>query len=483
MSTTANTSTTNVKLIEQKHKLAFAISSAIIAAIILFVPSPAGLSSNGWHTLLLVLYAIILWVTEAIAPPLTGLLVMVLFSILNILDFEHAIAGFGDTTIWLLTGVYIVSAAMRETGFDRRLALNMISLAKGRSSMVIFMLNVVTVVFVFLLPTSSGRASLITPICLGIAGAMNLKNNSNVAKTMLLSVSYTSLIGSMGLITGAVSMVYSVKLFENLIGFKWTYLAWMQTMLPGTLIGSLLMCPLLLKIFPPELSHLPGGTRYIHTELKSLGSLKPNELKVITVLVLTITCWIFESVVHFSIAQSCLIASIILMLPGVGVITWKKASANIEWGAIFLVGASIAMVEALQTTHAIEWVTYTLFSSLPGLNHFNISIVLLVFLIMIRLSFPNLLAMVATTLPVAFSLATSIGLNPVWLGLLCVASTVIGMFLPTQSITHLITYATGYYSTQDMFKAGTYATIVVTVIVLLMAHFYWPLLGITPYPS
>ena len=89
--------------------------------------------------------------------------------------------------------------------------------------------------------------------------------------------------------------------------------------------------------------------------------------------------------------------------------------------------------------------------------------------------------MIATTLPVVFSLAPSLGLNPVWLGLLCVTSTVLGLLLPTQSITHLVTFASGYYSSGDMFKAGIWAMFLVIPVSLLLAHLYWPLLGISPY--
>lgn len=123
--------------------------SAVLAVVLLLVPPPPGLSLQGWQTLLLMVYTISLWATEAIEPPLTALLVMTLFSLIDILSFPKAVSGFGDTTIWLLIGVYLISAAMRESGLDRRIALNMISLAQGHTKIVLFMVNITTTVFIF----------------------------------------------------------------------------------------------------------------------------------------------------------------------------------------------------------------------------------------------------------------------------------------------------------------------------------------------
>lgn len=281
-----------------------------------------------------------------------------------------------------------------------------------------------------MLPASSGRASLLTPICLGIIKSMGLGQGSKIAKGMLISVSYASLLGSMGLITGAVSMAYSASLFDILLGVKLTYLGWMQIMLPISLTCGLLMCPLLLRVFPPELTYLPGGSAYIRKEMDTLGRITLKEIKVLSIITLAIICWIFENKLKISIAQSCLAASLALILPGTGVISWKKAVASIEWGAIFVLGASLSMVEALKTTKAIEWLTAILFSSLPNAGHIVNSMLLLGILILIRAFFPNILAMTATTLPIMFALGPSMGLNTVWIGLLGVCGTVVGLFFP-----------------------------------------------------
>ncbi len=476
--TAANLECKTAKKTEKKFYIF--LTSTILLFLFLLPPAPDGLSEGGRRSLLLVLYAITLWATEAVHPALTALLLMVLFSLLGVISFSQAVAGLGDTSVWLLLGVFIISAAMQESGFDRRVALSLLRLARGNTRLTILMVIVSTTFFIFLLPTSSGRAALMTPICVGMARAMQLKQGSNIGKTMLISVSFVSLVGSMGLMTGALSMVYAVGLFESLINHKWTYLSWLQALLPGAVISGFFMWPLLLKLFPPEVSHVPGGVQYINDELKKLGKLSGKEIKIILLAGLMIGLWIFEEKVNLSVSQSCLLISLATMLPGIDIITWKKAASTIDWGVVMLLGASLSMVQGLTSTQAIAWLASNLFSGLTGMNPTFLAITLLLALTIIRLGFPNLLSMVATTLPVVFTMAFSAGINPVWLGLISICGTVLGLFLPTQSITHLTTYTAGLYTVKDMLRAGFFTTLLVMSVTLFLAHFYWPLIGIPP---
>ena len=51
---------------------------------------------------------------------------------------------------------------------------------------------------------------------------------------------------------------------------------------------------------------------------------------------------------------------------------------------------------------------------------------------------------------------------------------------PTVSIVVMGVRVSPHYSIRDMFRAGRYASIVVTIVILLFAHIYWPWLGISP---
>ena len=195
---------------------------------------------------------------------------------------------------------------------------------------------------------------------------------------------------------------------------------------------------------------------------------------------LMLLLWLLEDYVNISVSQTCLMIAILTMMPGIDILTWKKATNTIDWSILLLLGASLAMVDALTSTQAIDWFAATIFIHFQGLNPTIIGILTMLMIGFIRLGFPSLLSMIATTFPIIISMAISLEINPVWFGLIGISASILGLFLPNQALSHLITYNLGFYTIKDMFKAGTYTSLIIIIITTLLANFYWPLLGISP---
>jgi len=422
-----------------KSNYKFFLSTILVCSFLFFLPLPPDLSEEGRRALILVIFAIVMWVKEVIPPALTALLLMVLFPVFNILTYQQSISGLGTSSAWLILGVFIISAAIQETGLEKRIALHLLKIARGNSSLNLLMVIVTTTLFMFILPTNSGRVALMVPICLGMLNEMQIKPGSNVGKSMLIAVSFASFIGSIGLMTSAISMVYVVGLFESLVDYTWDYISWLKALLPSVLIINFAIWPIFLKIFPQEIKVIPKGFQYINKEISKLGKMNRQETKMLILVVLMILLWILEDYVNLSVSQTCLMIAILTMLPGIDIITWKKATQSIDWSILLLLGASLAMVEALNTTQAINWLAATIFIHFKGLNPTIIGILTMFIIGFIRLGFPSLLAMIATTFPILISIALSLEINPIWLALIGISASILGLFLPTQALSHLIT--------------------------------------------
>jgi len=405
---------------------------------------------------------------------------MTLFPIFKVIPYQKAIAGLGGNSTWLLIGVFIISAAMQETGLDKRIALLLLRLSKGDSRVNLLMAISTTTLFLFLLPTGSGRVAIMLPICIGMINAMQLEKGSNIGKSMLIGISFASLIGSIGLMTGAVATVYAIGIFESMIGYSWSYIKWLIVMFPGVLIINFLIWLTFLKLFPPEIDVIPGGLTYINEELAQLGSISKKEIKIFGLMLLMIALWIFADFVQMSVSQTCFLIALTTMLPGIEILNWEKAIHSIEWSIVLLLGSSLAMVEALTETQAINWLTENMFGILKGLPPSQIGLIITLMMAIIRFGFPSLLSMTATTFPLVLTMAISLEINPLWLGLVGISASVLGLFLPTQALSLMTSYTAGYYSMKDMFRAGFFTVLIVITVMTLMANFYWPLLGIQP---
>lgn len=129
------------------------------------------------------------------------LLILTVISLLDVLSFSDAIAGFGTEFVWLLVVTFIVAQGMMDVGLGRRVALGILRLAGGRSSRVLLALLGSVVVLSFMVPTAAGRISMLLPVCLGIVEAAGLRPGSSFAKAMLIGTSYASIMAGTGLVT------------------------------------------------------------------------------------------------------------------------------------------------------------------------------------------------------------------------------------------------------------------------------------------
>ena len=100
------------------------LAATILLLIVHLLPSPPpiargdeliALTPPGKTCLAILLFAVTLWVTEAMPFPVTSLLVLILLPIFGVTDFASAVdAGFGNPLILFFIGVLMLS-----TGFSR----------------------------------------------------------------------------------------------------------------------------------------------------------------------------------------------------------------------------------------------------------------------------------------------------------------------------------------------------------------------------
>ena len=95
----------------------------------------------------------------------------------------------------------------------------------------------------------------------------------------------------------------------------------------------------------------------------------------------------------------------------------------------------------------------------------------------VRLLVPNITGFLAITIPIAMSVGTASGLNPVVCGLLMMIAGDAVLYYPAQSASSLVVYERGHLSAPEIFRFGLWMTLVAYVVVLLIALPYWAAVG------
>ncbi len=472
----------NTDLKSKEYKSLKFLLVTVFYLLFLLMPLPQGLSESARRSLVVFAYAASLWMLGALPPTLTALLSMISLPMLGVLSIEDTLAGFGNQTVWLLFGILLISVAIQESRLDKRIALSLLRLAHGNSRLIVIMIGMVALVLTFIMPTSVGRAALMTPICMGLVNALGLKPGSNLGKSIFLVFSFTSLLASAGVITGAIVTIYAANIFQDSLGITWTYLRWLVFMLPGALIAAFVSWVTLLLVFPPEYKTVPGGVQYIDEQLKDLGKIQAIEFRMAIIMIVLIILWITGSSLGISIGYACLIMAIVTVLPGIGIIGWSKANKLISWNSILLLGAVLGIAKGLSNTGVFKWVSGALFFNLSYTSSIVVVLLIVLLVVVMRLGFPNSFTVIAILLPIVFTIASEAQINPVWIGLLTINTSSLGVFLPSQAITHMTTFSSGYYQIKDMQRSGSIIAVVSIVFYLAIAYLYWPLLGISVTP-
>jgi sodium-dependent dicarboxylate transporter 2/3/5 len=434
---------------------------------------------DSYGVMLILAIAIFLWVTELVPPAVTGLLIVVLLPFFNVVDFTQAVSGFVDGSVWLLLGVYILSEAMNKTGLDKRIAYSLVIRGKASAKSLVYMSVVAMIILAFILPSATGRTAFLIPILAGVIRTMSLEK-SNFAIVLMLSVTCTAHTIGTSLLTSSLSTVYTSSLLEKTIHYTFSYLEWFLVMFPPALCTSLLVAPVLMRIFPLEKISLHDGMKMVEEELAKLGRLTRNELKLIILFAVMFILWVTNSLTHIPLGLSALTVGVFVFMPGIALLEWHEAAPKIDWGSLLIFGSSIGLALALQQTGTVDWLAGLAFGVTNKLPvHFMATAIYLCFMI-IRFGFGSVLGFVTVVIPVAIATANTNDLSPVWLTLVALVGSNLCFFLPSQSPTNLPAYSTGFVTTKDMLKGGLAVSIMFIIMSTLTANFYWPFLGIMP---
>lgn len=170
---------------------------------------------KSYSVLLILAIAIFLWATEKIPSAVTGLLIIVLLPLFNVINFSQTVSGFVDGSVWLLIGVFILSAAMNKTGLDRRIAYSLVIRGRANAKNLVYMSVMAAIILTFILPSAAARTALLVPILAGVIRTMSLEK-SNLAIVLLLSVTFASHTIAPSLLTSSLVTVYASSVLEKL---------------------------------------------------------------------------------------------------------------------------------------------------------------------------------------------------------------------------------------------------------------------------
>ncbi len=466
---------------------------------IISLPTPEGLPVAGHRMLGILVFSIVVWMTDAISYPVSAAVIMALMAFLlgispNVASPDKligtsaalttALGGFSNTSLALVGGALFLAAAMMKTGLDKRIALVVLSKIGAKTNRVLMGVICVGFILSFFVPSTTARVSCMVPIVMGIIVAFGVERKSRFAAVMMIATAQADSIWNVGIKTAAAQNMIALGFIEKQLGKYITWMEWFLAAAPFAIIMSIALYYVLLKLIPPETNEIAGGKEAVAKALADLGPMTVNEKKLLFLSFVLLFFWATEKIVHpFDTSSTTIAAIAIMLLPGVGVMTWKEAQPNIPWGTLVLFGVGISLGSALLSTKAAAWIAKIIVATfgLHTLPALTILAVLAAFLIIIHLGFASATALAAAMIPIIISILQGVqtpGINVVGLTMVLQYVVSFGFILPVNAPQNMVAYGTETFEVKDFIKTGIPLTIIAYALILLLGATYWKWIGL-----
>lgn len=452
-----------------------------LALIIALGPTPEGLSVAGQRGLAVLALCVVWWLFTPVALPVTALVGLALLPLLGVLEPSDAFSLFGNQAVFFVVGVFLLASAMLRSGLSKRAALwAMRRMARSEDTLA----GAVLVLSCLLcgVVVSHAVAALMLPIVLGLVQAMDLGPRSRLARRLLLSMAWGTILGSN--LTLFASARASLALS--------TYGAWAAENTPGAdSIGFLefssataLVVVALLPIafvwlrlaFPPQHRRsLQPAVQKLAEQVEALGPLSGDEGKTLLVLAgLVVSLVVWGPV--YGLGTVALIGSSLLFV--LGVLSWNDAERSVNWGIILLYGGAIAIGAGLDKSGAMAWVVQACLpeGGLPPL----VMLAVIGGLAMLLTEFVSNAAVIALLLPAVLAVAPVLGLDPRVVTIVMSVACGLAFSMPTSTPAMAMVFGTGYLRPRNVVATGAILSLLALAVLMALVVFGWPLLGLDP---
>jgi len=395
-----------------------------------------------------------------------------------------ALGGFANPALALVAGALFLAAGMMLTGLDKRIALFVLSKIGAKTNRVLAGVIVVGFILSFFVPSTTARVSCLVPIVMGMILAFGVDLKGKFAGLMMIATAQSASLWNVGIKTAGAQNMIAVGHIEKLLGKTITWPEWFIAAAPFAAIMSVVLYYVLLKTMAPETDEIAGGKETIARALKELGPMTTNEKKLLLMSLILLFFWSMENILHKFDTSSTTIAMVaIMLLPKVGVMSWKEAQPRIGWGTLVLFGVGISLGSALLATKAAAWLAKIIVGlfGLQTMPALAILAVLALFLIVIHLGFASATALSAAMIPIIIAVLQGVktpGINLIGMTMILQFVISFGYILPVNAPQNMVAYGTDTFEVRDFVRTGIPLTIVSYGLLLLFGATYWKWLGL-----
>jgi len=457
--------------------------------LVLYLPNPEGLSSEGRITAAVFLLMGIWWAFEAIPLQVTALMPLILFPLLNVEEIAVISREYMNKVQFLFAGGFIIALAIQKWNLHKRVALNILKFSGLNSRGIVASFMVASAVLsMWVMNTST--AIMLLPVGISVIKVISdtvndISDNQkfNFQLCLLLGIAYAASVGGIATPIGTSPNGVLIQFASNNYDYDIGFANWISIGLPITLgLGPLIWIFLTRIIFPVNFSATQESKEKLNLMLKELGPMSNEEKKVIVVFLITAFFWIFRQLIDNLPSLSLLDDSVIAITGAVSLffinesnnknklLIWDDVQSGFPWGLIFLFGGGMALAYVVNDSGLALWLA----SLIPSETYFWIILLTIIVMVVLLTELTSNLTTTITFLPVVASVGLNMGIDPLLLILPLTISASCAFMLPVATPPNSIVYASNLIPIQKMVRAGIFINISSILYVFIISYFLIP---------
>ena len=442
-----------------KNSINFALSLVVALLVTLLVKEPSFTQAQN-DVLFLLLFSVLLWLTEAVSPFSVGLFIITFlvysmgFDLFT--DTPQDVSVFANTfsssVIWLLLGGFFLASAMTKTKLDEDLIHLTLKICGTNPKWILFGLMTVTMVASMLISNTATTAMVVASL---IPLINKLGKESKTGKALLLGIPIAATTGGMGTLIGTPPNAIAVGALNN-AGIAMEFVDWLKFGMPIaillTLISWWVLVKLFMKVVEPITIEENNNTITVNTTMKTQRNI------VIGVLIVTLIMWLSTPLHGIRAAAVSAIPLVVLTLTGI----LKGADIRaMGWDTLLLVAGGLALGIGLQETGLLN-----IYAERIATIEVSDTVFLLI-LAYATMLFSNIMSNTATStvlIPLGMAILPNMQLE---VAMIIGLSASTALFLPVSTPPNAIVYSTGLIDQKDLRLGGALIGLIGPALIVL----------------
>lgn len=331
-----------------KKRVAFLAGAIIAAAVIGFLPAESEVMSRAaWQYLGLFIAMLAVIISGAMEDWAAGLVVCAFLVIFKIDSFGAVFSQFSGTSVWMLIAIYAMCVGLANSGFMKRLALNLLKIFPRSYRGQAIGFTVISAILCPLIPSTTAKVGIMTPLACEAGEQAGLAKHSKG----IIGLWGITIVAGFYLSCAFISGSAQCAIMSSMMGEDalTTWGAWFAACWPYYVFGLLIMLLFCLFFCAPkkgEAVDLPAD--FYKKKIEDLGPMSLKEKQGAIILGIAFIFWLTESIHGIAAINVALIADAAFLC--CGLLTKQEFSAKGNWHMVVFVATLMGFSGYMRTT-------------------------------------------------------------------------------------------------------------------------------------